>query len=99
MLRADPLFIGPTLPQMFLGRIPYSAILPLVTVSASIAFFTGQGISMLVIVPLGAAVNQFCKDNPRAFDYLELWLTTKLPLYSTRQDGAYLVSSLSQRLF
>jgi type IV secretory pathway VirB3-like protein len=99
MLRVDPLFIGPTLPQMFLGRIPYSAILPLVGVSALAAFFTGQAISILVIIPAGAGVNQFCKDNPRAFDYLELWLATKLPLFSTRQDGAYLVSSLSGRSF
>lgn len=98
MIRTDPLFIGPTLPQLFLGRWPYESLLPMLIASSVPAFIIGQTFLVVVfLVPLATIVQYLAKDKPLIFTHFYLWLMTKAKLNKHRVDGVMYISSLPSR--
>lgn len=76
-MRVDPLFLGPTLPALFFG-VPYG-VLALGGMGALLSsLFANNFGLMLLLVPYFAAARTISQDQPRIFDFMLLWLDTKL---------------------
>ena len=76
-MRVDPLFLGPTLPALFLG-VPYGvlAIGGMAALMASV--MSGNFGWLMLLAPYCAAARALAQDQPRIFDFMLLWLETKL---------------------
>lgn len=97
-MREDPLFLGPTMPQLLFG-VPYAALpVGFGTVLVGILFTNNIWLAGL-LGPYFLVIRSLAADNPRIFAFAMLWIRTKLALMFWRPFGAGVISSFQPRRY